>query len=134
MSSQLFCHVCGKTYILGNNFCQKCGTNLTSLASRPPSEDPRPVALNRRGNRYEDPEDDDEGDDHFVVTQTALAVEIIKDRPLGEEFSNVLQQGAIGIREDGRKFGLYKGNEDPKSILSDFRSEAGKTPKMEIGD
>jgi len=131
MSQQLFCHNCGKPYALGNNFCQKCGTNLTSLASRPASEI-QPVALNRRGNRYEEPDEDDEPEGHFVITQTALAVEIVKDRPLGEEFSSVLQQGALGMREDGRKFGIYNGAEDPKSILSDFKNEAGKTPKIEI--
>ena len=131
--SNKFCHNCGKPNTAGAKFCSDCGTNLLSLAALPPKEQVMPVAMNRKssGRGYMEDEDDDD-ETPLVISQTALAVEIIKDRPRGESLGSVVAQGKPTASENISRAAPYKGNEDIGKIISDFKGEVYNTPKIEI--
>ena len=130
MSSQKYCHHCGKQVIIGARFCSACGVNLTSLTAKPaiaaepskPQSQFVPFVVNAA-----DDDDDSYIDrlDHANVRQTELHVDIVKDRPQGETVGSVVTQGintrTPPIIDRPRPAQL----QDKATFLKAFQQEAG---------
>lgn len=120
-----FCHNCGKKVIEGAKFCPDCGTNLTSLASKPPVPATFEPFTPKRGKNDDDDDEDEYIDrlSHANVRQTELHVEIVKDRPMGETIGSLVAQAPLGgppIQDDVRQ-----APPATQDFLSEFKREAG---------
>ena len=131
MSVQQFCHNCGKQVQVGSKFCPACGTNLTSLASTPASsQQKQPVQTFTPF--VPNAEDDEDGDSyidkmtHLNVRQSALQVEIVRDKALTETLGAAVLQGSQsgGSSETYERNKPYQ-NVDAKTFQEEFKKEAG---------
>jgi len=124
MSTQKFCHNCGKKLVVGDKFCSGCGTNLASLSSKPT---PPPAPSFKPFSVTSEEDDDDEAVDrmtHANIRQTELHVDIIKDRPMNETIGDVVKQSLhSGPPRPEEKF--KRPTIDSKQALEAFRKEAG---------
>lgn len=91
-----FCHHCGKQTVVGANFCQVCGTNLSSLAAGPT---PQPIVQPQSTFTPFSPTSDDDDDEYIDriqkldIRMNGLQLEIKKDQPIGETMGSVMAQG-----------------------------------------
>lgn len=126
MSTQRFCHHCGKPVNIGAKFCGECGTNLLSLANAPADK-----ASPAQFTPFAVASDDDDGDGYLdkltraPVRQNELQVEIVRDRPLGESVGALMSQAMQGsgppVIDPARPAQFT----DAQQFLSDFKKEAG---------
>jgi hypothetical protein len=131
MGVQRFCHNCGKSVQVGSKFCPECGTNLLSLSSVPaPPAPTRPAAQTFTPFEAKGDDDDDSYIDrmeHLNIRQSALQVEIIKDKPQQETVGATVIQGMSSPPSSNEQFTRNQPyqNIDPSVFIADFKKEAG---------
>lgn len=138
MNSQ-YCHNCGKQLIIGSRFCSGCGTNLTSLAHTPETSRPKQARANLIRPAIKDDDDPEsylDELDHLTVNISALDVEIIKPKQIGETIGSIAMEGAQGISSNIEARPIPPST-DKKTFLEEFRKEAGtrgrNQPPTEVG-
>lgn len=124
-----YCHNCGKKMSQASlKFCPYCGTNLNSLASQPPKDEPlvSPKQSNKMFKRPPiqatlDDDDDDhdpyENSDGIDINISELDVEITPINRGRETIGNLMAQGPNG--EESR----MQPNLGADEILENFRKE-----------
>jgi hypothetical protein len=129
MSTRNFCHNCGKPAQADWKACPFCQTSLASLSSTPPPVPQQlPSAIRPAGFApFSVASDDDDPDayidrlTHLNIRQTALQVEIVKDRQNLETVGNAIIAGAaVGPVKDDFK----RGGVNPANAIDEFKREA----------
>lgn len=126
MTPKFFCHQCGKQMNMKVNFCPFCGVNLSSLTTVASSSSTSAQTFTPFSPTNDDDDDDNSYIDRLTkldIRLNALAVEIIKDKPLGESIHSILSQPPM--KPESIVSNRSSPVVDQSKFLEEFRKEAG---------